>query len=306
MTKFKTSSTKTPVHHRRSRSVKADLMRNKEKYILDDNCEVKKDDLELEHFVARNSQRMSLRLQSKRRPAENMLPFSPAVKRRAMLSDMTNAQGISHPRLVSASTQMFTTPIKPLMPSKPLNQMVKPGHSRILLSNETELVKVVDTRSYVPSPGNENVSPGVMSPGDSEVFCSSSTVNIDKHRDTHTPRRRVRRRHSSGATTCFSSSPRTRYQGSSKTTISKELDQGKQDNQQCHSPTIVASSDSLDISHISVAARALEHTPPARVKYSGAALLKPSNDLTPCKFHRATPPATLYNTELKEVLSQKI
>ena len=68
----------------------------------------------------------------------------------------------------------------------------------------------------------------------------------------------------------------------------------------------MASSDSLDISHISVAARALEHTPPARVKYSGTALLKPSNDLTPCKFHRATPPATLYNTELKEVLSQKI
>ena len=42
-----------------------------------------------------------------------------------MLSDMTYAQGISHPRLVSASTQMFTTPIKPLMPSKPLNQMGK-------------------------------------------------------------------------------------------------------------------------------------------------------------------------------------
>ena len=42
-----------------------------------------------------------------------------------MLSDMTNTQGISHPRLVSASTQMFTTPIKPLMPSKPLNQMGK-------------------------------------------------------------------------------------------------------------------------------------------------------------------------------------
>ena len=72
---------------------------------------------------------------------------------------------------------------------------VKPGHSRILLSNETELVKVVDTRSYVPSPGNENVSPGVMLPGDSEVFCSPSAVNVDKHRDTHTPRRRVRRRY---------------------------------------------------------------------------------------------------------------
>lgn len=39
------------------------------------------DDLELENFVARNSQRMSLRLQSKRRPAENMLPLSPALKR---------------------------------------------------------------------------------------------------------------------------------------------------------------------------------------------------------------------------------
>ena len=72
---------------------------------------------------------------------------------------------------------------------------VKPGHSRILLSNETELVKVVDTRSYVPSPGNENVSPGVMLPGDSEVFGSPSAVNVDKHRDTHTPRRRVRRRY---------------------------------------------------------------------------------------------------------------
>ena len=44
------------------------------------------DDLELEHFVARNSQRMSLRLQSKRRPAENMLPLSPAVKRSVLLS----------------------------------------------------------------------------------------------------------------------------------------------------------------------------------------------------------------------------
>jgi len=38
LSKFKTSSSKTPVHtHRRSRSVKADLMRNKVKYNLDDN-----------------------------------------------------------------------------------------------------------------------------------------------------------------------------------------------------------------------------------------------------------------------------
>ena len=40
-----------------------------------------------------------------------------------MMTDLTNIQGISNPRLVSASTQMFTTPIKPLAPLKPLNDM---------------------------------------------------------------------------------------------------------------------------------------------------------------------------------------
>ena len=40
-----------------------------------------------------------------------------------MMNDLTNAQGISNPRLVSASTQMFTTPIKPLVPFKPLSDM---------------------------------------------------------------------------------------------------------------------------------------------------------------------------------------
>jgi len=40
-----------------------------------------------------------------------------------MMTDLTNIQGISNPRLVSASTQMFTTPIKPLAPSKPLSDM---------------------------------------------------------------------------------------------------------------------------------------------------------------------------------------
>lgn len=44
LSKFKTSSTKTPVNqHRRSRSVKAELMRiNKDKYSLDDNALDKK------------------------------------------------------------------------------------------------------------------------------------------------------------------------------------------------------------------------------------------------------------------------
>ena len=39
------------------------------------------------------------------------------------MTDLTNVQGISNPRLVSASTQMFTTPIKPLAPLKPLADM---------------------------------------------------------------------------------------------------------------------------------------------------------------------------------------
>lgn len=38
LSKFKNSSSKTPVHpHRRSRSVKAELMRNKDKYHLENN-----------------------------------------------------------------------------------------------------------------------------------------------------------------------------------------------------------------------------------------------------------------------------
>ena len=39
------------------------------------------------------------------------------------MTDLTSIQGISNPRLVSASTQMFTTPIKPLAPLKPLADM---------------------------------------------------------------------------------------------------------------------------------------------------------------------------------------
>lgn len=43
---------------------------------------------------------------------------------RRMMNDVSNIQGISNPRLVSVSTQMFTTPIKPLQASlKPLSDM---------------------------------------------------------------------------------------------------------------------------------------------------------------------------------------
>ena len=70
--------------------------------------------------------------------------------------------------------------------------VVKPGHSRILLSNETEHVKVVDAMSYVPSPSHDEcASPAIMSPANSEMFESP----VDKHRaELVAPRRRVRRR----------------------------------------------------------------------------------------------------------------
>ncbi|RMX44964.1 hypothetical protein pdam_00018182 [Pocillopora damicornis] len=320
LSKFKNSSSaKTPVHtHRRSRSMKAELMRNKVKYNLEENVlDKKSDDLELENFVAHTNQRMSLRLYNKRRPADqNICSASPAVKRR-MMNDVSNIQGISNPRLVSASTQMFTTPIKPLQASlKPLSDMVKPGHSRILPSNETEHVKVVDAMSYVPSPNDKYLgthclaSPGIsmgstdMSTRHGEVF-ESSTAAADKYKQFASPRRRVRRRHSSGATTCFSSSPRNRYQASSKNSVAKELAHGKHS---LLSPTSLPT-DGMDISHISVAATVepvKENTPKTRVLYSGTALLKENTNLTPCKFHRGTPPMPVNNSELREVLSQRI
>lgn len=322
LSKFKTSSSKTPVHnHMRSRSVKAEIMRNKVKYNLDENGLGKQDDLELENFVVRNSQRMSLRLYNKRRPLDpNTYSGSPAVKSRRMMTDLTSIQGISNPRLVSASTQMFTTPIKPLAPLKPLADMVKPGHGRILLSNETEHVKVVDAMSYVPSPSEKchgsshcitaspTLSTGstLMSPKHHHQVLESPITATDEFGVLAAPRRRVRRRHSSGATTCFSSSPRNRHQANSKNSVTRELEQGKI--KQSHSPTPLLN-DELELSHISVAATVEPmnvSTPSTRVLYSGSALRKQNANLTPCKFHRATPPMPASNAELREVLSQKI
>lgn len=298
--RFKTSSSRAPhapfngnPAHRRSKSVKAELMRNKEKYCLDDAVLDKKEDCELENFVLRNSQRMSLRLYNKRRPNDpNVSTLSPSSKRRALLTDVTNDQGISHPRLVSASTQMFTTPIKPLMPSKPLHQMVKPGHSRILLSNETEHVKVVDTMSYVPSPNGKCSSPA-MSSSSNDLLVQSPGNSKNGN-----PRRRIRRRHSSGATSCFSNSPRNKHQDSSKNTAAAK--ESTNCNDRPHSPSVVVTNDAFETSHISVAAT-LEpvDTAEARVRYTGSAL--------PCKYHQATPPMpTAVKPELRKVLSQKI
>ena len=88
--------------------------------------------------------------------------------------------------------------------------LVKPGHGRILLSNETEHVKVVDAMSYVPSPSEKchessnhcitaspTLSSGstLMSPKHhhDEVF-ESPTAATDEYRRLAAPRRRVRRR----------------------------------------------------------------------------------------------------------------
>lgn len=296
--RFKTSSSKVPANivsnpaHRRSKSVKAELMR-KDKYSLDDAVLDKKNVCELENLVVRNNQRMSVRLHNKRRPYDtNVITLSPATKRRALLTDMTNDQGISHPRLVSASTQMFTTPIKPLMPSRPVHQMVKPGHSRILLSNETEHVKVVDTMSYIPSPNGKCASPA-MSAASNELLVQSP--NNGKNGTT---RRRIKRRHSSGATSCFSNSPRNKHQDSSKNTAASK--ESHKSNDRPHSPSIAVSNDALEMSHISVAATLESVDTPAqsRVRYAGASL--------PCKYHKATPPMPSTEPEFRKVLSQEI
>jgi len=296
--RFKTSSSKVPSNivsnpvHRRSKSVKAELMR-KDKYSLDDAVLDKKNVCELENLVVRNNQRMSVRLHNKRRPYDtNVITLSPAIKRRALLTDMTNDQGISHPRLVSASTQMFTTPIKPLMPSRPVHQMVKPGHSRILLSNETEHVKVVDTMSYIPSPNGKCASPA-MSAASNEMLVQSPNNGRNG-----TTRRRIKRRHSSGATSCFSNSPRNKHQDSSKNTAASK--ESHKSNDRPHSPSIAVSNNALEMSHISVAATLESADTPtqSRVHYAGASL--------PCKYHKATPPMPSTEPEFRKVLSQEI
>ncbi|XP_067019290.1 rho GTPase-activating protein gacJJ-like isoform X1 [Acropora muricata] len=297
--RFKTSSSKVPSNivsnpaHRRSKSVKAELMR-KDKYSLDDAVLDKKNVCELENLVVRNNQRMSVRLHNKRRPYDtNVITLSPATKsRRALLTDMTNDQGISHPRLVSASTQMFTTPIKPLMPSRPVHQMVKPGHSRILLSNETEHVKVVDTMSYIPSPNGKCASP-TMSAASNELLVQSPNNGRNG-----TTRRRIKRRHSSGATSCFSNSPRNKHQDSSKNTAASK--ESHKSNDRPHSPSIAVSNDALEMSHISVAAtlESVDTPTQSRVRYAGASL--------PCKYHKATPPMPSTEPEFRKVLSQEI
>ena len=76
----------------------------------------------------------------------------------------------------------------------------------------------------------------------------------------------------------------------------------------------------METSHISVAASVeqmdvdsagghIYDTPTLapRVVYAGSVLLKHNADLTPCKFHRNTPPMPVpAHGDLREILSQKI
>lgn len=85
---------------------------------------------------------------------------------------------------------------------------MKPGHGRILLSNETEHVKVVDAMSYVPSPSEKchgsshciiassPLSSGspLMSPKHHGQVSESPISTSDEFRVLTAPRRRVRRR----------------------------------------------------------------------------------------------------------------
>lgn len=81
---------------------------------------------------------------------------------------------------------------------------VKPGHGRVLLSNETEHVKVVDAMSYVPSPSDKCHGSSNHCITESPI-CSGSLTHHDKVLESPTaatddfrvlsaPRRRVRRR----------------------------------------------------------------------------------------------------------------
>lgn len=85
---------------------------------------------------------------------------------------------------------------------------MKPGHGRILLSNETEHVKVVDAMSYVPSPSEKchgsshcitaspTLSTGstLMSPKHQHQVLESPITATDEFGVLAAPRRRVRRR----------------------------------------------------------------------------------------------------------------
>ncbi|XP_015752785.1 PREDICTED: uncharacterized protein LOC107332559 [Acropora digitifera] len=146
--------------------------------------------------------------------------------------------------------------------------------------------------SYIPSPNGKCASPA-MSAASNELLVQSP--NNGKNGTT---RRRIKRRHSSGATSCFSNSPRNKHQDSSKNTAASK--ESHKSNDRPHSPSIAVSNDALEMSHISVAAtlESVDTPTQSRVRYAGASL--------PCKYHKATPPMPSTEPEFRKVLSQEI
>ncbi|XP_028392970.1 rho GTPase-activating protein 11A-like isoform X2 [Dendronephthya gigantea] len=218
-------------NHRRSKSVKAEFSRQKR------NVEVNikaKDDCAMftKHLVSTADLRGVMKDQ-KRKPLEREVDkdLAPLSKRKITSKDLQSqaqCHVISSPFSVTGSTQMFMTPKRPIPRTMPLSAQASSAKKDA--SHETQHVKVVDARNY-ESP--EALRPGEITleftklmgqtpVGDKYVFDSphSATLSCDMKakRAKRQGRSRANRRNSSGATRCFSSSPRSRNKPSKKNT----------------------------------------------------------------------------------------
>ncbi|XP_032239565.2 rho GTPase-activating protein 11A isoform X2 [Nematostella vectensis] len=312
LSKFKgnSTSTKTPVRqHRRSKSVKAELLRNKQKSFQINENILSKDDTEIEKITSQSRERMSLRIHSKRRLMDsNLNSLSPANKRRlTAFKSSEGDSGIGNPVIMSRSTQMFATSMKPLTPVKPLADMVKKDHAKTLLSSETEHVKVVDAATYVPSPDTNTPS------GSSRFYAPSpctehshpqpapvSAGHAALHGHGGVRGRRVTRRNSSGATSCFSSSPRSRSTiNNPKTQILQDVNGNAVNKNNMTTPnTQQFRKRPSHGSNSEVTTKVCPGSVRSRIDNN--------ESMTPCKYRIGTPPNTSGNRELKAVLSQNI
>lgn len=224
--KFRHSS-----NHRRSKSVKAEFSRQKRR--VEVYIKAKDDCTMFTKHLVNTAELNGVIKDQKRKPLEREVDkdLAPASKRKMTSKDLqTQAQChvISSPFSVTGSTQMFMTPKRPIPRTRPLSESV--SNAKQDLSHETQHVKVVDARNY-ESP--EGLRPGEITleftklmgqtpVGDKYVFDSphSATLSCDMKakRAKRQGRNRANRRNSSGATRCFSSSPRSRNKPLKKNT----------------------------------------------------------------------------------------
>ncbi|EDO42235.1 predicted protein [Nematostella vectensis] len=267
------------------------------------------DDTEIEKITSQSRERMSLRIHSKRRLMDsNLNSLSPANKRRlTAFKSSEGDSGIGNPVIMSRSTQMFATSMKPLTPVKPLADMVKKDHAKTLLSSETEHVKVVDAATYVPSPDTNT-------PSGSSRFYAPSPCTEHSHPqpapvsaghaalrgDGGVRGRRVTRRNSSGATSCFSSSPRSRSTiNNPKTQILQDVNGNAVNKNNMTTPnTQQFRKRPSHGSNSEVTTKVCPGSVRSRIDNN--------ESMTPCKYRIGTPPNTSGNRELKAVLSQNI